>query len=191
MLFRSKNKVNMSQSYSRYIGYKLVDDDEIICFLDGDDWLYDNNVLSKLNEEYNNNDILLTFGSYCEFINGSESNVRKVVDYKDDIKDECKYRDRRGWFGIPLRTGYAYLYKDIPEDYLKDCDKNWMRSCTDIAEFLWAIEKVEKRYKAIEWITYVYNIDSSRRFSNSIYNLSETEYEYRVKTSEKIFGYKN
>lgn len=186
-----RNEVNMKQSYNRYVSYKLVDDDEIVCFLDGDDWLYDNNVLSKLNDEYKSGDILLTFGSYCEYINGLEGAVRKVVDYRDDVKDECKYRERRGWFGIPLRTGYGYLYKDIPEDYLKDCDGNWMRSCTDIAEFLWAIEKVDKRYKAIEWVGYVYNIDSSRRFSNSMYNLSESEYEYRVKTSERIFSYKN
>ena len=185
-----RNEVNMKQSYNRYVSYKLVDDDEIVCFLDGDDWLYDNNVLFRLNEEYKSDDILLTFGSYCEYINGLEGAVRKVVDYRDDIKNGCKYRDRRGWFGIPLRTGYGYLYKDIPEDYLKDCDGNWMRSCTDIAEFLWAIEKVDKRYKAIEWITYVYNIDSSRRFSNSMYNLSESEYKYRIDVSEKIFSYK-
>lgn len=185
-----RNEVNMKQSYNRYVGYKLVDDDEIVCFLDGDDWLYDNNVLFRLNEEYKSDDILLTFGSYCEYINGLEGAVRKVVDYRDDIKNGCKYRDRRGWFGIPLRTGYGYLYKDIPDDYLKDCDGNWMRSCTDIAEFLWAIEKVDKRYKAIEWITYVYNIDSSRRFSNSMYNLSESEYKYRIDVSEKIFSYK-
>jgi len=181
-----RNEVNMSESYNRYVGYQLVDEDEIVCFLDGDDWLYDNNVLFKLNEEYSKNDILLTFGSYCEYKNGLEGVVRKVMDYRDDIKDGCKFRDRRGWFGIPLRTGYGYLYKDIPEDYLKDCDGNWMRSCTDIAEFLWAIEKVDKRYKAIEWVTYVYNMDSSRKFS--MYNLSE--YEYRVKTSERIFSYK-
>ena len=37
---------------------------------------------------------------------------------------------------------------------------------------------------------YVYNIDSSKRFSNSMYNLSDSEYKYRVKTSEKIFSYK-
>ena len=65
-----------------------------------------------------------------------------------------------------------------------------MRSCTDVAEFLWAIEKVNNKYKVINWLSYVYNIDSSKRFSNSMYNLSNSEYEYRVKTSEKIFNYK-
>ena len=184
-----RNESNMKQAYSRYIGYNLVDDDEIICFLDGDDWLYDNKVLEKLNEEYND-DILLTFGSYCEYRDGKNGRIRKAVDYNEDIKIKCEFRDRRGWFGIPLRTGYGYLYKDIPEDYLKDCDGNWMRSCTDVAEFLWAIEKVNNRYKVIEWLSYVYNIDSSKRFSNSMYNLSNSEYEYRVKTSEKIFNYK-
>ena len=184
-----KNNKNMKQAYSRYIGYNLVDDDEIVCFLDGDDWLYDNCVLEKLNTEYMS-DILLTFGSYCEFRDGKNSKIRKAVDYNENIKEQCKFRERRGWFGIPLRTGYGHLYKDIPEDYLKDCDGNWMRSCTDVAEFLWAIEKVNNKYKVINWLSYVYNIDSSKRFSNSMYNLSNNEYEYRVKTSEKIFNYK-
>ena len=184
-----RNECNMKQAYSRYIGYNLVDDDEIICFLDGDDWLYDNKVLERLNKEYED-DILLTFGSYCEYRDGKNGRIRKAVDYNEDIKNKFEFRDRRGWFGIPLRTGYGYLYKDIPEDYLKDCDGNWMRSCTDVAEFLWAIEKVNNRYKVIEWLSYVYNIDSSKRFSNSMYNLSDSEYKYRVKTSEKIFSYK-
>ena len=34
----------MKQAYSRYIAFKLCDDDEICCLLDGDDWLYDENV---------------------------------------------------------------------------------------------------------------------------------------------------
>ena len=44
--------------------YNLVDDDEIVCFLHGDDWLYDNCVFRVTHTEYMD-DIHTTFGSYC------------------------------------------------------------------------------------------------------------------------------
>ena len=34
-------RINMKQAYNRFHAYKLCNDYEIICFLDGDDWLYD------------------------------------------------------------------------------------------------------------------------------------------------------
>jgi glycosyltransferase involved in cell wall biosynthesis len=181
-----RNNKCMNEGYNRFVSYNLVDDDEIVCFLYGDDWLYDNYVLDRLNAEYMD-DILLTFGSYCEFKDGKNSKIRNAIDYSNDVKEKCRFRERGGWFGIPLRTGCGYLYKDIPENYLKDCDGNWFCcvSCTDIAEFLWAIEKVDNRYKAIKWVGYVYNLDGSKKF-----NLSDSEYKYRVKSSEKIFNYK-
>ena len=58
---------------------------------------------------------------------------------------------------------------------------------TDVAEFLWAIEKSFKKFKVIQYPTYVYNIDASKRFKNSMYNLSNDQFKYRHQTSEKIF----
>ena len=181
-----KNTKNMKQAYSRYQCYKYCDDQDIICFLDGDDWLYDNYVLEKLNNEYNE-DIKITYGSYYKFENNKLTNFVKAVKYKDKVIDFGSYRERKGWFGIPLRTGYAKIYKEMPESYLYDSDGNWMSACTDVAEFLWAIEKSLRKFKVIEYPTYVYNIDASKRFENSTFNLSKKQLAYRQKTSKKIF----
>ena len=54
----------MKQAYNRYIAYKYCYDDDIICFLDGDDWLFDNNVLSNLHKEYKSKNVSMTYGSY-------------------------------------------------------------------------------------------------------------------------------
>lgn len=183
-----KNKQNMKQSYSRFIAYEYCDDDEVICFLDGDDWLYDNNVLHKINEEYQN-DIKLTYGSYYKFENNQMTKFVESIRYSDNTIKLQSYRQMKGWVGIPLRTGYAYLYKSIPESYLKDENGNWMSSCTDVAEFLWAIEQADGKFKDIRYPTYVYNIDASKRFKNSMYNLSKDQLNYRIKTSNKIFNY--
>ena len=160
--------------------------DEIICFLDGDDWLYNNDVLNKLNNEYQN-DIVLTFGSYYKFENNQLGVFIKAKDYNEKTQNFGLYRDAKGWFGLPLRTCYAKIYKSMPEEHMRDCDGNWMSACTDVAEFLWAIEKSLKKYKVIEYPTYVYNIDASKRFNNSMFNLTDSQYDYRYKTSEKIF----
>ena len=181
-----KNKTNMKQAYSRYQCYKYCNDNDIICFLDGDDWLYDNFVLDKLNKEYNS-DIMITYGSYCKYENNKLGSLIKANKYRDKIITFGSYRNSKGWYGIPLRTGYAKIYKQMPEKYMYDNDGNWMSACTDVAEFLWAIERSLKKFKVIEYPTYVYNIDASKRFKNSMYNLSKDQFKYRHQTSEKIF----
>ena len=183
-----KNDINMKQAYSRYRAYKYCDDDEIICFLDGDDWLYDNNVLDRLNKEYQD-DIKLTYGSYYKYENQKYSKLIKAKSYDNKTISHNLYRKVKGWYGIPLRTGYASLYKCIPESYLLDNNGNWMSACTDVAEFLWGIEKSNGKFKLITWATYVYNIDASKRFTNSMYNLDKSQLKYRVNTSEKIFNH--
>ena len=187
-LILMKNLKNMKQAYCRYCAYEYCQDDEIICFLDGDDWLYDEGVLDILNKEYQK-DILLTYGSYYKYENDKLTDFIKYDNYTKDTIKLNLYRQAKGWYGIPLRTGYAKLYKNIPKDYLKDTDGNWMSACTDVAEFLWAIEQTNGKFKTIEYPMYVYNIDASKRFKNSMFNLSNEQYNYRVKTSNKIFNY--
>ena len=185
-----QNQINMKQAYSRFISYKECNDNEIICFLDGDDWLYDENVLFNLRNEYKNNDILLTFGSYYELNNNNET-FKKAINYPLNVIKNKTYRKLRGWFCFPLRTGYAKLYKNMPEIYLKDFDNNWLSSCTDLAEFYWAIEQVDAQFKVIEYPTYVYNVDASKRFKNCTKNISKSQYKYRKKISDYIFNYKS
>jgi glycosyltransferase involved in cell wall biosynthesis len=182
-----KNDKNMKQAYSRYQCYKYCNDDDIICFLDGDDWLYDKYVLEKLNKEYDD-DIMITYGTYCNFEDVKLVSIRKPPKYKSRSINFGSYRTCKGWYGVPLRTGYAKIYKEMPESYMFDNDGNWMSACTDVAEFLWAIEKSLKKFKVIEYPTYVYNIDASKRFKNSMYNLSNEQFKYRHQTSEKIFN---
>ena len=178
----------MKQAYNRYIAYKYCYDDDIICFLDGDDWLFDNNVLSNLNQEYKSKNVLMTYGSYFS-LKDNKYKFIKANKYSKEVILNKTFREQKGWYGIPLRTGYARLYKNMPESYLKDTNGNWLSACTDIAEFLWAIEQVPNNVKVINYPTYVYNINASIRFQNSIYNLSKSQYKYRKQVSDRLFDY--
>ena len=184
-----KNPKNMKQAYSRFITYKKCRDNDVICFLDGDDWIYDNNVLEKIKEEYKK-DIMLTYGSFYYYEDGKNNKFIESKPYDIKTIRTNSYRKKKGWYGIPLRTGYAKLYKNIPENYYKDFNNNWMEACTDVAEFLWAIEQTNGKFKEIKYPTYVYNIDASKRFSNSMYNLSKEKYKYRRRLANIIFNFK-
>ena len=75
------NDKNKTQSYNRFYSYPLCQDDEIIVFFDGDDWLFDNHFLAKLNEIYTTEDILLTYGSYYLFINNALRLFHRANDF--------------------------------------------------------------------------------------------------------------
>jgi glycosyltransferase involved in cell wall biosynthesis len=62
-----RNEVNLGGlvNYLKYIPELCNDEEDIICFLDGDDALYDNTVLDYLNSVYKSNDeIWLTYGDF-------------------------------------------------------------------------------------------------------------------------------
>ena len=69
-----KNEKNIKHVYSRYIAFKFCNDNEICCLLDGDDWLYDNLILEKLNKFYNDNDVLVTYDNMGCFTKNRKKN---------------------------------------------------------------------------------------------------------------------
>ena len=58
-----KNNENMGPAYSRHLACTKSFNDEICVFLDGDDWLINNNALQILSYIYTKYDIYSTFGS--------------------------------------------------------------------------------------------------------------------------------
>ena len=61
-----RNEINKGAAYNyiEYIRYFFPEDNDIIVHLDGDDWLYDENVLEKLNALYNKEDYWMTYGKF-------------------------------------------------------------------------------------------------------------------------------
>lgn len=98
-----------SQMFNHYQAVYMCDDDEIVCHLDGDDWLYDENTLSIINDYYTNNDIWLTVGLPYH-TDGSRRPVIPTNMY--EIIDANSYR-KDGWYFNHLRTFYAWLFKLI------------------------------------------------------------------------------
>lgn len=181
-----RNKSNMKQAYSRYIAFKECMDDEICCLLDGDDWLYDNNVLNKLNKVYNTNDCLVTYSNYCRFIKGKiVNNKSSVKEYSNTIKNNSMYR-YTNWLCSHMRTGYARLFKDVKEEEMKDHNGDWLKCSTDMAIMYSVMEKSKGKIKAINETMYVYNIDNSIQYDSSYYVKNAKFQEYRKEVNRNL-----
>jgi len=164
-----KNEKNMKQAYSRYIAYNMCSDDEICCLLDGDDWLYNNNVLNILNENYIKYNLLVSYGQFYFYENTKLQTLSGQESYKDtDIKKK-NFNYRTNFITQHLRTSQASLLKTIPESYLK-FKGEWLQCCTDAAEMWWVLERAEGRHRNIGYPTVVYNKDNSINYNNSFYN---------------------
>jgi len=187
-----KNDKNMGPAYSRNVAFKECKDDEICCLLDGDDWLYDSNVLEKLNRLYLDNDLLVSYGGTYKYENGKlNSREKTIVPFPENIVKNNRYR-QHPWTVYPLRTGKAELFKSIPEYYLKDEEGEWIKCCTDMAIMWWVLERCDGKFMVNNFPTYVYNVDNTNKYITSYYRRKEDKsWEiYREKVMKQLIGYK-
>lgn len=128
-----------------------VEDDEVICLLDGDDWLASNDVLSYLNNLYENNiGLLMTYGSFV-----SESGAHNG--FCKQIRSTENYR-KEEWVTSHLRTFKHGLWKRIDIADLKDSSGKFYSTAWDMAIMYPLIEMSDvQRIKFVEKILYVYN----------------------------------
>jgi GR25 family glycosyltransferase involved in LPS biosynthesis len=173
-----KNNERMYQGYSRYIAYNKVDDDEVILFLDGDDWLYDDKVLHYLNSIYKKG-YECTYGRFCIYNKGQYSGILGFKEFPREVVQKKEYRKYK-WISQHLRTCRGKLIKSIPEYHLKDWDNNWLKCCTDLAEMFWILEQSNGKHINSGRLLYVYNKENSKNYEYSAYRDEQKEYRIKV-----------
>jgi glycosyltransferase involved in cell wall biosynthesis len=136
-------------------------DDDIIVSIDGDDELNNNEVFSKLNKVYQNENILLTFGNYVnrDITTGKLSKPKincKRHNFKKMIKNNS-FRENK-WIYTHLKTFKYKLYKKINHDDLKK-NGEYLKSATDFALMYPMIEMSNGNFKCISNVLYKYNRD--------------------------------
>lgn len=176
----------LRQGGARFTAYHLCDDDEIICMLDGDDWLYGSNVLSTINNFYKLG-YLCSYGSYIRYINGT---INRQQIYGNDLFDkstlvERTFRDSP-WISQHLRTAYAGLFKRIKYSDIVDNDNNFFTMCTDVCEMMPILEMASPNIIPISKIQYVYNIDASNRYYTSWFRRNTQTNKIREKYMQQI-----
>jgi len=133
----------------------MCDDDSIIVTLDGDDWLPDDEVLTRLNEAYAD-DVWLTYGQFKLHPSQTMGWASPMPDY---IVENNAFRDFQH-LPTHLRTFYAWLFKQIKlEDFLylgQFYPMTW-----DMVMMFPMIEMAGERHRFISDIMYIYNDENS------------------------------
>lgn len=151
LIRNDRRKLAMQNFYDNIHAY--CDDDEIICVLDGDDQLANNQVLKTLNNAYNKNNIWMTHGS-CVFLSTGQKCSWGVPVPKDIIAKNTF----RKWNSAPthLRTFYAWLFKKIKKEDLM-MQGFFLPMTYDVAMFMPMLEMAGDRQMFISTVLYIYN----------------------------------
>lgn len=149
ILIENHEKFYQPGNYEQVIRYKDVEGDEVCVEVDGDDWLPNSNVFTKINDIYQDENVWMTSGSF------------KYHDGRPGFANPpSKFTDiRRQTFTLShLRTWRAWLWKKIlPEDLKDDTGKFWSVA-GDLAFMFPMLEMSgEEHYRFLTDINYIYN----------------------------------
>ena len=129
--------------------------DDIIVIVDGDDWLFDNNVFDKLNKYYSENDIYITYGQYISDISNETSHYFVFMP-DDNIINNKEYR-KKPWMFSHLRTFKYILFKNISKRHFLNKLGKYFETAYDLALMFPMIEMAGNKFKCINDIMYVHN----------------------------------
>jgi len=126
--------------------------DDVLVFIDLDDFLCDEDALLRIKQAYDKqSDLLLTYGTCCNLSNGKRSK------FSGAYKDGENFRTSP-WRATHLKTMKAKLFDAIPDECFKDQNGQWFKCAADRAMMIPAMEIAgHKRIKHMELVSYCYN----------------------------------
>jgi len=131
------------------------DEEDIIITVDGDDWLSGDDVLTYLNEVYQDEEIHMTYGQY-------EPVSKNYSNYCQPIPNTRTYRKSGQWLTSHLRTEKRKLFDKINRDDLREKDGQYYVCAGDLAYMYPMVEIAgSKHIKFISKVLYIYNDMSS------------------------------
>jgi glycosyltransferase involved in cell wall biosynthesis len=174
-----RNKENHGCLYNVYHAIMSCDDNVIIVKVDGDDWLPHNQVLRKVNEVYQDNNVWLTHGSlivYPQYGNGG------FHAYDQKTIMHAAYRDV-DWEASHLHTFYAWLFKNIiKEDLIYE--ETFFSTTEDLARMFPMLEMAGGRIAFISDSLYVYNTANMLNDFRTKSDLQDT-YEHEIRSRKR------
>jgi len=125
--------------------------EDIIVTVDGDDFLYNNRVLSCLNNVYQDENIYMTYGQFVLLSKSYSKCCQPILDTK-------KYRKSGNWYASHLRTFKNKLWYKINDIDLRDESGEYYKVANDVAYMYPLLEMCgNKHHKFIDEVLYVYN----------------------------------
>lgn len=173
-----ESQINNFYSCLNYLKQNnLVNDEDIIIDLDGDDWLLHPFVFSYLNEVYKNPNIWMTYGQYIEYPSGQVGG-HYYMNIDDQVDQMNVYRQVAFPYSH-LKTYKLWLLDKVPHEYLIDprTGKYWSITA-DFAMCMPMVEMAGKsRIHRVDEPIYVYNSgnDADNESARRLNEQKETE----------------
>ena len=179
-----------THNYFHNLADYIKDPEDIIIHLDGDDWLYDETVLHKLNDFYNKKNCWMTYGGFVVW-NGenqqSELPYPQSTLYSDFVHNYKLYR-QDVWRASHLRTYKAFLYQSINLDDLKSLeDGKYYWHASDLA-FQYAYMEMcpKEKIQLIDFFSHVYNHSKSNQVrTHEREHVDNSKYEIEIRSRKK------
>lgn len=129
------------------------DREDVIVIIDGDDWLFDNDVLDYLNQVYQNPSTWLTYGQFTPL-----SKKKEMLNYCKPLMDTRHYRKKGRWVTSHPKTMKRKLWDRIKDEDLRDDNGEYFKRFEDTAYMYPAVEMAGiKHIRCITKVLYVYN----------------------------------
>lgn len=110
-----KNEERQLALANLYYAIWSCEDHEIVVNLDGDDWFAHDAVLSRLNEEYQDQDVWITSSQFQYF---PWEGIGYGEDLPADVRADVRRIRKHCWKATALRTFRAWLFKKIKKEDL-------------------------------------------------------------------------
>lgn len=153
------NTENKGAAHNYFEHFDLIDEDDIVVHLDGDDWLVDETVLDKLNNLYNTTDCWMSYGGFLVWNGDTYELPMSQNTPHDDFVHKYKLYKRDMWRASHLRTYKGFLFKSIGLDVIKDIkNKEYYWHAVDLA-FQYAYMEMcgKDKIQVVDFYTCVYN----------------------------------
>jgi len=177
-----RQKVRSRQGLARYQMFHYCFPDEFILLLDGDDWLFNQDVVSIIDQHIFENNLLVTYGSYYTYTEGNkemnnsyESFLECVRSFPKDVIDNKLYKNY-DWISGHLRGGFAYLFQKLKLNDLLDHEGKFPLLSSDLNEMLSVLEMAGNRHGNICKPTMIYNKENSIKYDTSFFNTVYDDY---------------
>lgn len=157
-------RINKNRKYrlqNLYESIHTTDNQEIILELDGDDYLKDKFVLTRLNQMYQTNNYFIIHGNYKnvpEFI-AIKYGYKTFSQKTPWIVKKLRGFRRFPWIYSGLRSYYSWLFKKIKKEDLI-FDTQFSPVCCDVATMYPMLEMVPNNVGYIQEPLIIRNIDS-------------------------------
>lgn len=129
------------------------DDEDVLIFIDGDDWLIGPNVFEKLNKIYSEEDVWMTYGQHAKTNVNGTGNCAPLTFWEKFTR--C-YR-KRPWKFSHLRTAKYFLWKNINDKDLRTSEGEYYSCTVDQAITFPMAEMAGNHIRFIPEVLYIYN----------------------------------